>query len=81
MCVHVRYSSAQLRPVYDSATRTITIPDSVDPSLTAIAVRAVLAELAAPQPEFGALCWCGEPIIITPRIPIQRRSAQVNHGA
>lgn len=81
MCVRVLYSSAQPRPIYDSAARTITIPESVEPSRTAIAVRAVLAELAAPQPEFDTLCWCGETIVIAPRLPTQRRSEQVNHGA
>jgi hypothetical protein len=30
----------------------------------------------------GAVCWCGAPVDLTPRIPQQRRSEQVvNHGA
>jgi hypothetical protein len=45
-------------------------------------VRAIMAELAVLQPELGAVCWCGEPIDLLPRVPEQRRSEQVmNHGA
>jgi hypothetical protein len=30
----------------------------------------------------GAVCWCGAPVDMTPRIPLQRRSEQVvKHGA
>jgi hypothetical protein len=82
MCVRVRFSSRTTPRIYDPATRTITLPSSVSPVHTVTAVRAVLAELAAPQPELGARCWCGEPIDLVPRVPEQRRNEQViKHGA
>ncbi|MEV0963303.1 hypothetical protein AB0J25_12055 [Streptomyces sp. NPDC049910] len=82
MCVLVRYSTLERRPVWDADSLTITVPDGLLSSLTAIAVRAVLHQLGASQPEFGARCFCGETVDVTPRIPEQRRSQQViHHGA
>ncbi|MGI3225177.1 hypothetical protein ACRJ4B_15900 [Streptomyces sp. GTA36] len=46
-------------------------------------MRAILSELVVEQPALGAVCWCGAPVDLTPRIPIQRRSDEqvVKHGA
>ncbi|MEU7381506.1 hypothetical protein AB0A91_16190 [Streptomyces sp. NPDC042207] len=40
-------------------------------------VRAILRELAVEQPEFGAVCWCGAEVDLTPRNSQQQRSEQV----
>ncbi|MBM7088080.1 hypothetical protein JTP67_05840 [Streptomyces sp. S12] len=47
-------------------------------------MRTILRELVADQPEFGAVCWCGDPVHIdpVPAIPQQKMSEQVvRHGA
>ncbi|OQQ16086.1 hypothetical protein B0675_02025 [Streptomyces sp. M41(2017)] len=82
MCVRVRFSSRATPRLFDPSTRTITLPASVSRVHTVTAVRAVLAQLAVVQPELGAVCWCGEPVNLLPRVPQQRRNEQViKHGA
>lgn len=82
MCVRVRFSSRAEPCLYDADSRTITLPNTVSHAHTVTAVRAILSELRVVQPEFGAVCWCGEPVNLLPRIPQQRRSEQVvTHGA
>lgn len=82
MCVRIRFTERFSGPIYDAATNLITLPATLDDSLRVTAMRAVLSELLAEQPELGAVCWCGEPIDIVPRVPGQRRSEQVvTHGA
>lgn len=83
MCIRVESAPrADLNEPWDSARQVITIPGELRDAFALRAVRAVLAELDVPQPEFGAICWCGEPIRLLPRIPQQRRSGQVmTHGA
>lgn len=82
MCVRIRFSSGGTPRIYDADTGTITLPDRLATTHTVTIVRAVLSELHVVQPEFGALCWCGETVDLTPRVPEQRRSEQVvNHGA
>lgn len=84
MCLRVRYKAfdpLNFRP-YDATTNVITLPDVLPKESALVALRAVLVELAVKQPEFGAVCWCGEAIELRPRVPIQRRSGQViHHGA
>ncbi|SDM76189.1 hypothetical protein SAMN05444921_1135 [Streptomyces wuyuanensis] len=77
MCVLVRFSTHEPHPVWDARSLILTVPDGLIPSLTAIAVRAVLEQLGIAQPQFGARCWCGESVDLTPRVPEQRRSGQV----
>lgn len=82
MCVRIHFSSHPALRMYDADTGTITLPHGLDLLLRVTAVRAVLSELRVIQPELGAVCWCGEPIDLLPRVPEQRRSEQViNHGA
>jgi hypothetical protein len=82
MCVRVSFASPNALPAFDADERVITIPSLLPPAHTVTLVRAVLAELVVEQPELGAVCWCGAPVDLTPRIPQQRRSEQVvNHGA
>ncbi|MES9804967.1 hypothetical protein [Streptomyces cinereoruber] len=86
MCIRIRYQqfdplSGSFRP-YDAGTGTVTLPDALPHADTLVALRAVLEELAVEQPESGAICWCGEDIVVVPRVPEQRRSSQViHHGA
>ncbi|MCX4994306.1 hypothetical protein [Streptomyces longwoodensis] len=81
MCVRVTLVPPDARPAFDADERVITIPRSLTPEHRVTLVRAILHELAVPQPEFGAVCWCGTSVDI-PRIPHQRRSEQVvKHGA
>ena len=82
MCVNVRFTSRSVSRVFDSGARTITLPRILGHERSVTVVRAIMAELAVPQPELGAICWCGEAIDLLPRVPGQRRSEQVmNHGA
>ncbi|ABD94171.1 unknown [Streptomyces phage mu1/6] len=73
MCITVRRSTAPvvtLRP-WDPATLTITIPAGLGAAAAITAVRAVLTELAIPQPVDGAVCCCGQPLRLS-FIPVQR---------
>lgn len=82
MCIKVRFAPLGSAPAYDPDTRTVCLPYGLDRAHTVIAARAVLTELAVPQPRFGAVCYCGEPFDLTPRIPHQRTQEQtVRHGA
>lgn len=82
MCVRVSFASPNALPAFDADERVITIPGQLPPAHTVTLVRAILTELVTEQPELGAICWCGAPVDLTPRIPQQRRSEQVvTHGA
>ncbi|MFJ4837114.1 hypothetical protein [Streptomyces sp. NPDC088746] len=61
-------------PPFDAGTQTIALPPGLDSAHAVIAARAILTELAIVQPLFGAVCFCGEPLDLSPRIPEQRRS-------
>lgn len=58
VCVTIRRSTHVTSP-WDPSTNIITIPSSLDAERETRAVRAVLSALSAPQPDSGALCWCG----------------------
>lgn len=82
MCVRVRFSSCDRPLVYDAEASTITLPTVLDHAHAVTALRAILSKLRVVQPELGAVCWCGEPVTLLPRVPEQRRSGQViKHGA
>lgn len=82
MCIRVQYASLSSITPWDPTHKVITVPRDLPPESSTAAVRAVLAELAVPQPRFGARCFCGQPVDVLPRVPEQRRSEQVtNHGA
>jgi hypothetical protein len=84
MCLRVRFEPFDpltFRP-YDHVGNTITLPDTLPEEASRVALRAVLEELAVEQPSDGAICWCGAPVDLMPRVPEQRRNGQVtNHGA
>lgn len=82
MCVLVRFVPSEALPAFDAEARQILIPTGLSPAHTVTLVRAILTELLVPQPTFGAVCWCGEVVNLTTRVPSQRRSDQVvKHGA
>lgn len=82
MCIRVRFAATGSVPIYDPATHTIALPPDLDQVHASIAARAVLAELAVPQGPFGAVCYCGKQVDLTPRIPCQRTSDKAAaHGA
>lgn len=82
MCVRVRFVPPDAFPAFDAEERVITIPRHLPPAQRVMLVRAILRELVTEQPQLGAVCWCGDPVDLTPRIPQQRRSEQVvKHGA
>lgn len=82
MCIRVRFAPIGSAPVFDPGTQTITLPPDLGQAHTVMAARAVLSELAVPQPRFGASCYCGEPLDLGSLIPQQRTGEQaVNHGA
>ncbi|MBP5931866.1 hypothetical protein F3K39_28445 [Streptomyces sp. LBUM 1479] len=81
MCIRVAaVPRAQLEEPWDRDQRLISIPSELRDDFALRAVRAVLTELDIPQPESGALCWCGEQIQLLAHIP-QQRSKQVSNGA
>lgn len=71
MCVRVRRSSSIVTRPWDPAERIVTIPDGLSNGWELVAVRAVLTELGAEQPPFGAICYCGAPVRLN-RMPLQR---------
>ncbi|XMN09363.1 hypothetical protein ACK8N7_26635 [Streptomyces griseobrunneus] len=80
--MRVRFASIGTAPPFDATTQTIALPPGLDREHTVTAARAILIELAVPQPLFGARCFCGEPLDLAPRIPQQRTGEQaVTHGA
>lgn len=80
MCIRAQYVPLASLDPWDAERQLISIPAELHATTFAVrAVRAVLAELAIPQPEFGARCWCGEPIRLLAHIPQQRRSDKVIH--
>lgn len=82
MCVRVEYSSLLPMDPWDPSARVITLPVTLPAAATATVVRAVLRELAVEQPPDGAICFCGEPVRLMPRVPQQRKAAKVmSHGA
>lgn len=82
MCVRIHFAPPDALPAFDAEECAIHIPGQLPPAHTVTLVRAILTELVVEQPELGAVCWCGDPVDLTPRIPNQRRSEQVvNHGA
>lgn len=82
MCIRAQYAPLASLVPWDPSQNVITVPAELVGSFAMRAVRAVLAELDIPQGEFGARCWCGEPILLL-AIPQQQRSGQVviRHGA
>ncbi|MFB6517475.1 hypothetical protein [Streptomyces sp. NPDC056401] len=81
MCIRITFTnrSALTYRTYEASTQVITLPSSLPDEVVEIAVRAVLDKLAVPQALAGARCHCGAAIRLLPRIPEQRRSAQVSH--
>lgn len=84
MCIRVQYGPlASLKP-WDAERQVITLPDHLAGPFTLKALRAVLLKLAIPQPESGAVCWCGERIRLLGYTPKQRSVEQMRvtrHGA
>ncbi|MFH9610483.1 hypothetical protein [Streptomyces sp. NPDC017448] len=74
MCIRVRFAEVGTAPLFDAVTQTIALPPDLDRARTVIAARAILSELAVIQPRFGARCFCGAPLDLSPRVPQQRRS-------
>jgi len=75
MCIRVQ--TAPLHEIvapWDADRRVIAIPAELSTSLFILrAVRAVLHELGVPQDHFGARCWCGDEIDLTPRTTTHQR--------
>jgi hypothetical protein len=80
MCIRVESAPrALLDDPWDPQRQVITIPSDLRDAFALRAVRTVLTELDVPQLEFGARCWCGEPIRLLDFIPQQR--SMINLGA
>lgn len=79
MCVRVQPAASPV-PAYDHELLIVRVPHGLSLVLTLRAVRAVMAELGAPQPVCGARCWCGEPILLA-HVPAQRTGEVISHGA
>jgi hypothetical protein len=61
MCVRIHRATTLTAP-WDADQLTITIPEWLDHDRALRAVRAILTELGALQPDLGAVCYCGEPV-------------------
>ncbi|MBP5883130.1 hypothetical protein QBA57_28820 [Streptomyces scabiei] len=83
MCISVEYTPrAKLTEPWDAGRNRIILPVELSDQFALRALRCLLDQLGVEQPDLGALCWCGEPIRLLPRVPQQRRSGQVmTHGA
>lgn len=84
MCVRIQYVTSGTFTPYDATRNVIQIPAELDGPYTLMAVRKVLSELAAPQPEKGAVCWCGEPVWLLSRVTRQRANGDqvvIHYGA
>lgn len=82
MCITVESAPrALLDDPWDPDRQLIIIPSDLRDGFALRAVRTVLAELDVPQPESGAICWCGEPIRLLDSIPQQRSNEVINLGA
>ncbi|MGW8703342.1 hypothetical protein ACWGOK_41645 [Streptomyces eurythermus] len=85
MCIRVEYAPRHaISDPYDADRQVITLPANLGETrvYAASALQAVLLRLDVDQPEFGAVCWCGDPITLAPAIPTQRRRDEViNLGA
>jgi hypothetical protein len=80
MCIRVQYTPRHLLDdPWDADRQLITLPAELNATYATRALQAVLVELGIKQHEFGARCWCGEPVTLLPAIPQQRRSEQVIH--
>jgi hypothetical protein len=81
MCIRVQYAPFLPAVPWDHQQKVITLPRHLTEASSLQVVRAILAELAIPQPVFGARCFCGEPITLLAQVPQQRRREVVQHGA
>ncbi|MEU2180275.1 hypothetical protein [Streptomyces thermolilacinus] len=83
MCIRVRRTTSTSYTLYDDIERLITIPAALPRVAAYTVVRAILDELAAPQPAFGARCFCGDPVRLGLHIPQQRETEKMvmNRGA
>ncbi|MER7046715.1 hypothetical protein [Streptomyces jumonjinensis] len=79
MCIRTEAAPAALILPWDPSRHVITVPQGVPPEAALIGVRAVLTELAIPQPSAGARCWCGAAVEL-PRVP-NRQEDEVIHRA
>jgi hypothetical protein len=79
MCICVQTAPRQhLNEPWDAERQLITLPAELNGEYLLRALRAVLAELGIGQDQFGARCWCGEPITLLSAIPSQRSSNEVS---
>jgi hypothetical protein len=83
VCIRVEYAcvKADCSEPYDADRKVIILPRCLPRGDKLAVLRAVLSELAVPQPSLGARCFCGAPVLVAPRIPQQMRRRQVTHGA
>lgn len=72
MCISVQRGSTPTITPWNPSTRVITIPPGLSYIRSITAVRAVLVELAVPQPAAGAVCFCGARIRVLTLFPVQR---------
>lgn len=81
MCVKVHFNLLKITEPFNAARRIITLPATLTTPQALRVVRAILSELAVPQPPAGAVCWCGEDVIVLPRVPGQRKKEEIGLGA
>lgn len=63
MCVHIRRSAGPATP-WDAASLTVNVPEHLDDERALRHLRLILSELGVPQPELGAVCYCGAPVYV-----------------
>lgn len=77
MCIRAQYSDASVLVPWDPVNQLVSVPAGLSRGSSLRVLRAVLEQLAVPQPPVGARCFCGAPVKLLPCIPNQRRSEQV----
>jgi hypothetical protein len=80
MCIRVQITDSVVALVpWDPIHKVVSVPAGLPQAATLRVLRAILSELAVPQPPVGARCFCGAPVRLLPRVPQQRTEGQVTH--
>lgn len=80
MCLRVVFVTTVSHP-YDAERGVITLPAGLTRALTLRAAWAVVAELHILQDGDTPLCWCGQPLDLSGKIPAPRTGEAVSSGA
>lgn len=72
MCVRVQIIPGSTLPQWRRHDVAISVPEGLTYGQALFAVRTILAELGAPQPQGGACCFCGAHVQVIGLTPVRR---------